>query len=394
MKENSFALCAFYLCTSMQNAMRIRKIIRTCAFLALLFTIASCEKKETIPELTIPDSYDGSSFASYAAQEIALISNLNNLIAVLNSGNSGEPVNVRDLALGFSTNSPSVKSATNTYFASLLEGTNGYFDRLSKASGKGYVPTGPPQGSGGVYGGFLFDSTGIEPAALIGRGLLGAALYRHALNLYIQNPNINNPATADQLLGVYGANPSFPNSPTAARADQAVAALAARYDKNDGNGLYSKLKQNFIKLQAAYKAGGSYNQQRDQAFSDILTLWEKAQAAAAIHACHEVVSLMSAPSPSPLEKANALHRYSECIGFLLGYKTISNKTITDTRLDELLALLNFQPQGPKAAYKIVTDPARELANVREVIARLKETYRFSDQEIEDLKKDWVTEQGR
>jgi hypothetical protein len=378
----------------MLKAMRIRKIISTCTSLALLLAITSCEKTETRPELTIPDSYDGSTFSSYAAQEIALVNNLNNLMAVLNSGNTGEVINVRDLALAFSTNSPSVKSATNTYFASLLEGTNGYFDRLSKASGKAYIPAGPPQGSGGVYGGYVFDSTGIEPAALIGRGLLGAALYRTALNLYIQNPNINNPATADQLLATYGANPSFPNSPTAPRADQAVAALAARYDKNDGNGLYSKIKQNFIKLQAAYEAGEGYNQQRDQAFSDILTLWEKAQAAAAIHACHEVVRLMSAPSPTATDKANALHRYSECIGFLLGYKTISNKTITDTRLDELLALLNFQPQGPKAAYKLITEPARELANVLEVLARLKETYRFSDQEIEDLKKDWVAEQGR
>jgi hypothetical protein len=357
------------------------------AFLGIVLILTSCDTKEVLPELTIPASYDGSTFATYANQERSLVNNLDNLTALANSGNGGKEVNVRDLALAFSTGSPNVKNATNSYFASLLEGTNGYFDILSKASVRSYSPGSPSSGPGGLYGGYLFDSTGAEPAALIERGLLGATLYRYGLNLFVQNPNINNPATADQLLAIYGANPNFPNSPQASRTDKAVAALAARYDKNDGNGLYTKIKQNFIKLQAAYKAGERYNPQRDQAFSEILTLMEKVQAAAAIHACHRVVELMSAPAPAEATKAEALHRYSQCIGFLLGFKNISNKTITDTRLDELLALLNFPVQGVKTPYKIVTEPVREISDVNVVLSRLQATYGFSEQEMEELKKD-------
>ncbi len=360
----------------------------------ILVFLSACEKKDSLPALTVPTTYDGSTFSAYANQEIALINNLDSLIKVMMSGNAGGEINARDLGLAFSTNSPSLKSATSTYFTGLLEGTNGYFDKLSKSSAKVYSPAESPGGSGGVYGGYVFDATGVEPAALISRGLLGAALYRYALNLYIQNPNINNPATVDRLLAVYGSNPDFPNSPTTARPDKAVAALLARRDKNDGNGLYSKVEQNFLKVQAAYKAGDAYTQQRDQAYSDILYLWEKGIAANAIYAGHQVVDLMSAASPTAATKAQALHRYSELIGYLLGFKTIQNKTITDTRLDELLSLLNFQPQSTPTAYKLVTNPTQEVAKVKEVISKLKETYSFSDQEIEDLKKDWVSVQSR
>lgn len=357
--------------------------------------LSSCKKQDALPDLTIQTSYEGSNFNSFAAQEKALVNNLNGLISVAVSGNNGEEINVRDLALAFTTNSPTVKSATNSNFTTLLEGTNGYFDKLSKASAKVYTPTNPSTGYGGVYGRYLFNENGVELAQLIENGLLGAALYQYGLNLYIQNPNINNPATADQLLAVYGASPEFANSPNATtNSDKAIAAIAAKFDKNDGNGLYSKIKQNFLKLQSAYKAGEDYNQQRDQAFSDILTLWEKAQAAAAIHACHRVVELLSSAAPSEGYKAEALHQYSICLGTLIGYKTIPNKTITEARINELLTVLNFQPNGTIYAYKIVTDTAGELPRIKEVIARLKETYSFSDQEIEDLKRDWAKEQGR
>lgn len=374
--------------------MRFYTTLISFVFLATGYVFTSCNKVESLPELTVPGTYEGSKFSSYTVQEVALINNLDSLVKIAKSGEGGEEVNVRDLGLAFSTNSPSLKSVTTPYFTSLLEGTVGYFEKLSKASTHLYTPTDSPGSTGGIYGGYLFDGNGVEPAELITKGLLGAALYRYGLNLYIQNPNINNPATADQLLAVYGANPGFPNSPNASRPDRAVAASVARHDKNDGNGIYSKIKQNFLKLQAAYTAGDSYAQQRDQAYSDILTLWEKGQAAAAMYACHKAVELMSAAAPSEANKAEALHHYSEIIGYLLGFKSIQNKTIPDARIDELLDLLNFQPQGTSSAYKLVTDPAREVVRVKEVIAKLKETYSFSDQEIEDLKKDWVSVQSR
>lgn len=369
--------------------------------LCLLFLTAgfwACDKKEeTIPELTIPATYDGSTFSTVSAQETALVTSYLNFSPILKSGNNGNPINPRDLNLGFSTNSPSIKSATSAYFASLLEGTDGYFDRLSKASAGTYTPTATPTGNGGVYGTYVFTSDGIEPAEVIEKGLLGATFYHYGLKLFIENPNIANPATADQLLALYGASPDFPNSSNAAfyaRPDRALAAYAAQRDKGDDAGIYSQIKAKFIRLQAAYKGGPNYTRERDQAFSDLLTLWEKVMAASAIHACHQTINRVQAAPSSEASRAQALHWNSSSIGFLLGLRNIPNKTITDSRLDELLGKLYFVPRGTSSAYKLVTEPTAAATQIAGVITTLQTTYGFTDQEVQDMKTNWVGQQGR
>jgi|GEM_PF-1311986 hypothetical protein len=361
-------------------------------------SLYSCEKKEaTVPELTVPTTYDGSAFFTVSAQESTLVNNYLTFSSILKSGNDGSTVNPRDLNLGFSTNSPSIKSATTPSFITLMEGTNGYFDKLSKASAGTYFPGANSMGIGGVYGNYVFNGDGIEPAEIIEKGLLGAAFYNYGLKLYIDNPNIANPASVDRLLALYGTSPDFPNSSNAAfyaRPDKALAAYAAQRDKGDDKGIYSQIKTQFIKLQAAYKGGSNYDRERNQSFSDLLTLWEKVLAASAIHSCQQTLERLQGTNPTDPLKAQALHWNSSSIGFLLGLRTIPNKTITDAKIDEILVKLYFVPQGTSSAHKVVTEPGTSATQISEVIITIQTTYGFSDQEVIDMKTNWVGQQGR
>ena len=59
-----------------------------------------------------------------------------------------------------------------------------------------------------------------------------------------------------------------------------------------------------------------------------------------------------------------------------------------------LTLLNAPVGGTPQSYLFVTDALNQLPKLQQVIAKLKNLYGFSDQEIEDFKKNWVKEQGR
>ncbi|MBK6993792.1 MAG: DUF4856 domain-containing protein [Lewinellaceae bacterium] len=266
---------------------------------------------------------------------------------------------------------------------------------MAKASGTSYTP-GVPTGNGGVLNGYLFDENGLEYEQLMEKGLFGAALYNHAVSLMKGSMT---PATADQLLRIFGAHPDFPNTPTAANAANPakfMANYAARRDKNDGTGLYFQMKNAFIKLQAALKAGKDYKQERDEALLALRQTWEKVNAGTMINYCHSVISDLSATNPTDAQKASALHAYSECVGFIHGWRTIPQdfKTITDVEIDELLVLFNAPYNGTPTSYKFATDPVNELPKLTQVISKLKAKYGFSDQEVEDFRNNWVAVQGR
>ena len=105
---------------------------------------------------------------------------------------------------------------------------------------------------------------------------------------------------------------------------------------------------------------------------------------------------MSATNPTDSDKAASLHAYGECVGFVHGWRTIPQgyKTITDAEIDEILTLLNAPVDATPTSYKFISDPLNELPKLTQVIQKLKTRYQFSDQEIEDFKKNWVAEQGR
>lgn len=371
----------------------MHKLLLLALFAAMFLT--ACGEKEKSP-LNIPSAYDGSSFAANTVAEDALRGQLEALVNEAKKGRvQGVVLDYPVLTQLYNIGSPSLKSITTNYYANRLDGTGQWLDEMAKASGGTYTPA-PPTGQGGVFGGYLFDENGLEMEQLLEKGLFGAALYNYAVSLMQGSMT---PATADRLVRIFGAHPDFPNTPTAAKAanpDKFMANYAARRDKNDGTGLYFQMKNGFIKLQAALKAGSEYDQERDEALLAIRETWEKVNAGTVINYCHSMISSLSATNPTDAQKAGAMHAYGECVGFIHGWRTIpsSYKKISDSEIDEVLVLLNAPYNGTPTSYKFVTDPVNELPKISQVIAKLKAKYGFSDQEIEDFKKNWVAEQGR
>ncbi|MDO8971422.1 MAG: DUF4856 domain-containing protein [Saprospiraceae bacterium] len=365
----------------------------TVCILALFFV--ACNDKDKAP-LEIPSAYDGSAFSSNVATQDAVRGQLEALVNEAKKGRvTGVILDYTTLTQLFNAGNPSVKNITTSYYAGRLDGAGNWLDEMAKSSGTVYSP-GIPTGQGGVLGSYLFDENGLEIEQLLEKGLFGAAFYNHAVSLM---QGTMTPATADQLLRIYGAHPDFPNTPTAAKAtnpDKFMANYAARRDNNDGNGLYFQVKNAFIKLQAALKAGDDYNQERDEALETLRLTWEKINAATVINYCHSVISIMSTTNPTDVQIGNALHAYGECVGFLHGWRTIPQdyKILSDTEIDEILVLLNAPYNGTPTSYKFATDPANELPKLTTIIGKLKAKYSFSDQQVEDFKNNWVAVQGR
>lgn len=359
------------------------------------FVFTACEDDEK-DQLVIPAEYDGSNFAVNTATQAAVRTQLSNLTTEMKKGrNAGTSVSLDALNQLYTGSNPSLQAIATAYYDSRISGANGWLAELAKASGNTYTPGAPDGGEGGASGGHLFDENGLELEQMIEKGLFGAAMHNHAIQL--ANGEIT-PATVDQMVSIFGAHPDFPNSNSSkvANPDKFLANYAARRDKNDGNGLYTQIKEGFIKLQAAVAAGDEYSAEQEEALATVFEAWEKINAATAINYCHSTISGLSATNPSDAQIAGALHAYSEGVGFLHGWRTINSKfkIITDTQIDEILALMNAPYNGTPTSYKFATDPVNELPKLTQAIERLQDIYGFTDQEVEDFKKNWVSEQGR
>ncbi len=364
------------------------------ALFLLSFLITSCKKDKKT--LEIPATYDASAYQVNTTNQYAVRDQLDAFISEAKKGRTaGVVVDAAVLNQLYTAGNPSLKSLTTAYYDGRLSDTNGWIQELSNASGGAYTP-GTPTGQGGVFAGYLFDENGLEPEQLLEKGLFGAALYHHAITLMQGDITA---ATVDQLVAIFGAHPDFPNTPTAGKAtnpDKFVANYAARRDKNDGQGLYTQTKNAFIKLQAAVNAGADYHAERDEALATLRLNWEKTNFATVVNYCHSVISRMSATNPTDSDKANALHAYGECVGFVHGWRTLPQayRSITDAEIDEILVLLNAPYNSVPTSYTFATDPVNQLSKLTQVIQKIKTKYGFSDQEIEDFKQNWVAVQGR
>jgi hypothetical protein len=375
---------------------KIKTMKKTTYIFATIITLflASCNENEPKAPLIIPTEYDGSTFSANTTTQNAVLAALTAQVNEAKKGRTpGTTVTLTSLQNLYTAGSPSLKTVSTTYFAEKMEGTGAYLDELAKASGGTYTP-GTPTGQGGTYGPYLFDENGLEFEQLIDKGQFGAVLYKHATDLLSVTVT---QATVDQVIAIFGTNPTFPNTTNAAKVpqpDKFMAIYGARRDKNDGNGLYSQLKTAFIKLQVALKAGDAYKAEQQEAIDAIRLTWEKINGATMINYCQQATATLSGTSVTDTQKAGALHALGEGIGFAHGFKSITAKKITDTQLDEILVLLNAPATGTPTVYKFVTDAVTELPKLQQVITKLKGIYGFTDQEIEDFKNNWVSVQGR
>jgi len=385
---------------TMFNNVKIYKKIAILAVIAI-FGLSACKKKEKEepkPSLQVPSSYDGTNFTANSTNTKAIADQLAALVNKAKEGrDSTKTVTKTDLDNLFTAGTTSLASITTSYYKGRLDAVTGWFNDLAQASGSGYTP-GSFVDQGGVYGGYLFDENGVDMEQLIEKGLFGAALYNYAVSLLSNNPNS---ATVDQVLVLYGAKPAFANSGSSAvpveNRDAFMANYAARRsDINDNNSLYIRIKNQFIRLQAAIKSGSQFDSDKNDAINQIKLNWEKVNAATIINYCHSSISTLSSTNPTTSQKAGALHSIGEAIGFLHGYRTIAqeHKKITDAQIDEILTLLNAPYNATPTTYTFITDAVNQVSKLQQVINKLKDIYGFTSAEIESFKKNWVTEQGR
>lgn len=378
----------------------MRKISIVLGALLLAGSITSCKKDEKEKaKLEIPSEYDGTNFNANTVAEDTLIKQI---VALTDEGkkgrNSSYTISKTTLDDLFTSGNPSLSTEIISSYKDKFEGTNGWFDKMANASGNTWVPKSPEDGDkGGVFGGYLFDENGLEYQELIEKVNFQAVLFNRALQLMEGEVTL---ATVDQLVAVFGAKPTFANSASNNVAveirDRAMANYGARRDKNDSNGMYSRIKKAFITLQAAIKAGDEYQDEQKQAIKDIKLLWEKISMATVINYCHSPIAKLSATSPTDTDKGSALHAINEGIGFLYGIKAINqnHRKISDAQIDEILVLFNASKTETATVYKFATDPVTELPKLQQAIDKLKAIYGFSTQEIEDFKTNWVSSQGR
>lgn len=367
--------------------------------------LSSCSKDDIVtdplPDLVIPETYDSTAFSTNAVAELDLLGRLTAISNEMKKGrNNGTIVEYSVLSALLNEGTPSLKSVGSPYYLSKIDGAGGWLEELAKASGGTYTP-GEPTGEGGTFGPedgtkYLFDENGVELEQLVEKGMFGAVLYKHANDLL--NGTID-ATTADKVLAIFGAHPSFPNSNDGskhANPDKFIANYTARRDKNEAEnpGFYLQIKNALIKLQAAGKAGDKYAKDQQDAAAAIRENWEKANAATIINYAYSIVGKLSNTTPTEADQASAIHSVAECIGFVQGLKTVSGKKITDTQIDEILTLLNAPAEGTPTVYKFATDGPTELPKIQEIISKLQTIYGFTAGDLEDFKQNWVSVQQR
>jgi len=357
---------------------------------SLVFT--GCNSDQTGPKtpLEVPASYDATSYAANAVDSYQTRTEFAALQAKLKTArNKSVTLNESELVALYAP----LRALTSASFTSVVDM---HLANAALASGQTFDATKTPaeNGVGGVYGSFYFDKYGRDIEEHVQKGLFATMFYYQALQITADGTTA---AEVDDLVALFGANPSFKNTDKAATdADVFCAAYAARRDKNDGTGLYTQMKNAFIKAQAAAKAGANYTPELNEAVADIKLTWEKSQMATAINYLYSVMTRLSATTLDDAAKASAIHSFGEASGILIGWHSLSDsqRKITTTELTELLTLLNMTPGVEPSCHVFWHDPFSNLPRLNQAAEKLQTIYGFTEAEMEDFKKNWVGEQSR
>lgn len=369
----------------------MRRVFAKTALIALVSACSPSEQTDqsqqascTLP--TLPSSYESPQYDSNTVIERDLRTRLKAFLQPMRDAEASLSVKPTqaDLSALYAAGSPSLRSLTGSYYQIQVDALIAAF---AAAAGNTWAPSSPPSGPGGKYGAYLFAADGTDLRQAIEKGLYGAALYRHGLDLMAAPIR---EATVDRLIAVFGAHPSFPGDTAAAQnPDEFAAAYAKRRDKRDAQspGMYLRFKNAAIRARAAIVAGEACHAQRDEALRILRNEWERALAATTIFYFHDAIKKLSATSPTATDAAAALHGYGEGVGFLHGFYDLPKdaRIISDAQIDDFLSLVGAPRGGSVSSYRFVTDTASELPKLTLAIQRIAAIYGFTAAQIEDFK---------
>lgn len=369
------------------------RIFQVCGLFLTVWFLHACSENTTEPKpaLQIPTTYDSTTYSANTTAEYAMRSAVTSMSTLLKTARTaGTKLDAATLKQNFNTTLQPLTTQSGAERVGML------LEEIAKASGNTYDPRKTPaeNGEGGLFGGYVFDENGLDVQEAVEKLLFGSTLYYHALQLSegtVKQENL------DRIIASFGAHPKFSNTNAATvNPDVLCAGYAARRDKNDGNGYYTQFKKNIIKAQAALKAGSSYNQELNEALIAARQNWEKSQIATAINYLYATLTGFSATNPDDKALASALHSYGEATNFLWGFRAVpqSGRIITDAQIADILATVYYPVDGVPAPHKFINDAFNSVPALEAAVKKLQAVYGFTDAEVADFKKNWVTEQGR
>lgn len=362
-----------------------------------LFTIISCSKEEEEPKsnLVVPTSYESVDYDTNTYIERNLAKKFSSLVALMKQGEN--PANTLDkstLLTAYNDGASEGLKAKTGWIAAHIEQI--VFADLAKHSGKTYHPDHGDTGTlGGVFQNRLLNNGAFEILQSADKGSYAGMFLFQILEL---KKGTFDQKALDKMIALYGAHPSFPNTPTAANTafpDKFIANYVSRRDKNDGNGYYSQIKKEFLTLQAAIQAGSAYDAEKEESFTRLVQTMEKGLAATAINYMYAAIDKLSKTNPTDVDKAGALHDLSEAAGFIQGFMQLNSSyvKIQDNEVNSILLNL-FYTSPAQTFYKFTNDPVNSLPNLLAAMDKLKSIYQFSSSDMTDFKTNWVSAQSR
>ena len=358
---------------------------------ALAAVLSACDSSSTNPDpLVIPTSYPGDGFQQNAETELEVLTHLQNFTDLMHTGRSGVTIDVSDLVAAIAPlrvlAEPSFQSIADIYALDLAASTGGTYDPLKA----------PDQNNqGGVYGGYLLDEHGVEVQQLIEKGLYTTMCYDHAVQL-MKNSSLTIPQL-DAVVAIFGATPAFTNSDVATtNRDRFAAKYAARRDKADGTGPYTRFRDGALLAHGAITAGANYLTRQREGLTVMGQNWERSQMATVTNYLYTAIDKLSQTTVSDSDRATAIHSISEAAGFAIGFRFLEQgvSVITEDQVDELLTGMRIPAAGPWTPYLFWQNPTETLPELQAVITKIQEIYGFTPEEMESFRFNWVTVQGR
>ena len=368
----------------------IYRILMLVAVVAVLTSCDSSQPAKPTTDLVVPEIYDSALWSINTIEEYQIRANLDALLGLLKSARKV------DVTLTSSQLMQAYQPLMQYTIPSEVDFIGQFLENAAIASGKLHTGSAEPTDGtvGGVYGGYLFDRYGRDVDEFVQKSLFATMLYYQAT---LRSSGVVLPRTVDQIVALFGANPTFPNgSAKAAQKDVFSANYAARRDKNDGNGFYSRFKKAALTARAAAEKPEVYGNELKNALKEMLLIWEKSQMATAINYSYLTITTLSATQVDDVARGKAMHTFAEAAGIIRGWKSVppSSRMITDATLDELTQLLLISDANNPTCYKFWLEPALYLNRLEQVTKKLQTVYGFSDAEMEDFKTNWVSAQSR
>jgi len=344
---------------------------------------------------TTPATLDSTDYTAAALTQRATVSMLDAHVATIKQANTpGTPLNATQLRAYWSPTS-TLQQRTIPPFVSYIDSLHTV---LLFIAGKTFDPATTPNGTGGVYHDVLLDKYGLELAEVIAKSLQVAALYNGAR----ADANIATPETRTRLQRIVaslGGHPMFANTDDASNAyrDRGLMKYIARRDKNDGAGPYARIKSAILRLQEIGKGGTATRTDSIDAEKKWRATVEEGIARTVISYFLETIDGMNKATNDD-GRADAMHDYSEAIGFLYGLRALNSteRMITTAQIDEICTLALAPWGGTPTCYLLLKDPSAlaKLDASTGAVSKLASIYGLTSSEVSDCKVNWVAQQGR